>query len=408
MLNDVRMLVTVSLLATGLLATSAQAQTLTFETARDLVLERHQGIKALMEEIAAAEAGIRQASGYLNPEIEVAAEDLGRSEVEVVLTQPISIGGRRGAAMAIARREAEIGRLQLEEARISVLADLMRRFTAVLAARERLSLVDSLLAVSTSGIGAVGRLVDAGAAMEVDLMRAELERDELLLERAELERGLAEARALLSELWSSAALGFDRVGGTLSGVVVLPVRSDLEVAMKDHPTSSLARARRTLIEAELDEARADGTPEIALSAGYLRNNEIEEDAFIAGASVSLPIFNRNKGIVEAKRHEIEAADHQAKGEWLERSTALATLYSQIEGTGRDLGVLSGEILPKATRIHAALEAFYTQGKTGILDMLEARKHLLELRMRNVDLVEAQAQLAADLFELTGYPIKVIE
>jgi cobalt-zinc-cadmium efflux system outer membrane protein len=407
MLNAVFVLVTVSLLATALVSMAAQAQTLDLEQARDLVLEHHPGIKALMEEHAAAEAGVRQASAYLNPEIEVETEDLGRSEVQVVLTQPISIGGRRGAAIAIARREAEIARLRLEEGQISVVADLMRRFIPILGTRQRLALVDSLLEVSTGGIGAVRRLVGAGAAMEVDLTRAELERDELLLERAELERRLAEAQVRLSELWGDTPLGFDDVGGALPGSLELPTRDELDLAMEDHPTSRLSGAERSVIEAELDEARAEGSPELALSAGYLRNNELEEDAFVGGLSLSLPVFNRNKGAVAAKRHQMQAAEHQAKGEQLERSTALATLYSQIGGTGQELAALSGEILPKAARIHAALEAFYAQGKTGILDVLEARRHLLELRMRNVDLIEEQAHLAVDLVELTGYPIEVI-
>jgi len=102
-----------------------------------------------------------------------------------------------------------------------------------------------------------------------------------------------------------------------------------------------------------------------------------------------------------------AAEHVAERERLERVAALTTLYSEIEGTARDLDALSGELLSKSTYVHQSLEEFYVQGKTGILDVLEARSHLLELRMRILDLLEEQALLTADLVELTGYRIEII-
>jgi cobalt-zinc-cadmium efflux system outer membrane protein len=307
----------------------------------------------------------------------------------------------------VAGRQVEVAELQLESGKMSVEAELVRRFVPVLSARRRIDLVDSLLEVSSSSVQAIRRRVEAGAAMEIDVMRAELERSELALERAELERSLAENEARLGELWGERVLGLDGVHGFLPGILEIPTLEELTVAMEGHPASQLLDAERLAIQAEIDEARAEGSPELALSAGYLRNNELEEETVIAGVSLSLPVFDRNKGAVAEKHHEMTAAEHQARLERIERSTALTTLYSEIEGTGMELRVLSGELLPKATRIHDTLDEFYVQGKTGILDVLEARSHLLELQMRVVDLVEQQALLGADLVELTGYQIAII-
>ena len=69
--------------------------------------------------------------------------------------------------------------------------------------------------------------------------------------------------------------------------------------------------------------------------------------------------------------------------------------------------VSGGLLPKAGEIHTDLQDFYVGGRAGILDVLEARGHLLEVRMRMLDLVEEQALLTADLVELTGYEIEII-
>jgi cobalt-zinc-cadmium efflux system outer membrane protein len=386
---------------------AAGAQALDFAHAKEMTLGRNQNLKALQEQYAAALEAARQASALENPEVEVETIDFGSIEVEAVLTQQIPLGGRRGAAIAIAEQEARIAELEMESSRIAIEAELVRRFVPVLGAQLRLALIDSLLDVSTTSVAAVRRLVNAGAAMEVDALRTELEGDELLLERAELERRLREAEAKLSELWGETSLGFDGVEGVLPASVVLPALQDLSAALERHPDSQVLEAEQLLAEAEVDEARAERWPELALSAGYLYETEAEEGFPITAVSLSLPIFNRNQSAVAGKRHELAGAKYGAMVERLERSSDLTVLHSEIEGTARDLRVLSGEVLARATRIHNTLEAFYKEGKTGILDVLEARGHLIELRMRIVDLAEHQSLLMADLFELTGYRLEII-
>jgi cobalt-zinc-cadmium efflux system outer membrane protein len=386
----------------------AQVQPLDFAQARTMVFENHEGLKARMEEQAAAEDALRQASGYLNPEIEVETEDFGRAEVEVVVTQPILFGGGRGAAIAIARHQVEIADLRLAGERVSVEAELVRRFIPVLSVSRRIELVDSLLKVTDSGIEAVRRLVEAGAAMEIDALRAELDRDELALERARLQRDLTNARTRLGALWGGTALDFTGIRGSLPLRLDIPGVEQLEAALVDHPDFQLLVAEGRLIEAEIDEAGAEAWPELALSAGYLRNNELEEEAPIIGLSLSVPVLNRNRAAVAEKHHEMAAAAHEAELERIERLAELIALHSEIEGTAEQLGALSGEVLSKATRIHRVLEGFYMQGKAGILDVLEARRHLLELEMRIVDLAEEQALLAADIQELSGYKTEIVK
>jgi cobalt-zinc-cadmium efflux system outer membrane protein len=406
-LDSVNRLAAVFGLVVAIASVPAGAETLGFSQMRDRVLELDQGLQALTEEQAAARQAVRQASAYLNPEIEVETEDFGRAEVGVLLAQPVLLGGRRGAATAVARLEARMADLRLASGRISVEAELTRRLVPILSTRRRLELIDSLLTVSTSGVEAVRRLVEAGAAMEIDMLRAELDRDELVLQRAALRRALAEARVKLSELWGGSPLESETVKGSLPLDLGLPDLQGLRTALERHPGSQLLDMGVELIVAEVTEARAEAWPELTLSAGYLRNNEDEEGAAIAGASFSLPLFNRNKGAVAQRRHEMSAAKHRAGRERLKRSAELTTLYSEIEGAAQELSVLSGDVLARAIRIHDTLEEFYMEGKTGILDVLEARGHLLGLQMRIVDLAEQQALLAADLLELTGHPIEII-
>jgi cobalt-zinc-cadmium efflux system outer membrane protein len=386
----------------------AAAETLDHAYARELVLNQHSGLKVLEEERLAAEEAVRQASAYPNPEVEVAAENLGTDEIEAVLTQPVLLGGKRGAAIQVARQRMELTELRLKGAYMGIEAELLRRFISVVAAQRRLELVDSLIGVSVHGVGAVQRLVDAGAGKEIDLLRAELERDELQLERARLQRDLGAAEIGLCELWGETGFKFDGVRGSLLGHLTLPTRQELEATMEEHPEILQLATDTFLAEAKIAEAEAEGKPELALSAGYLRNQEAGEDILITGVSFTLPLLDRNEAAVGEKLHELAAVRHEVKQQRVERAAKLATLYDEIKGTGRELSTVSGEVLTRAVIIHDTILDYYSHGKTGILDVLEARRHLLELRMRIVDLAEEQAVLAAELQELTGHQVDIIE
>jgi cobalt-zinc-cadmium efflux system outer membrane protein len=408
MMDVVRVLVATLALAIGLGNAPACTETLDFSKALDIVTNHHEGLKALGEEQAAAQAAVRQASAFPNPEIEVGAQDFGRAEVEAVVSQSVPLGGRRRAARTLAEHRAALAGLHLESGQISLSAELTRRFTHVLAAQRRLALVDSLLEVATINITAVERLAGAGATMQIDAVRANLEKDELMLERARLARALAETQVRLAGLWGDHTLEFTMVTGSIGAHPSVPTLEDLQAALELHPDWRALDTEMAIIQAEAHEARAEGMPELSLSIGYLRDNEAGEGAMLAGASLSLPIFDRKRAEVTEKQHQMAALGYQAGLERRGRATDLTTLLSELRGVAAELATISTDVMTKASLIHDTLEDLYAQGKLGILDVLEARGHLLELRMRIVDLREQQALLAVDIQELTGYEFDVIE
>jgi cobalt-zinc-cadmium efflux system outer membrane protein len=406
--NNAVNIVALAVLAALAGAVPVGAHTLSFKEAREMVLGSNQGLMALDEMRSASESAVRQAGAYPNPEIEAETENFGEAEIGVLLTQPIVTGGRRGAAVDVANLEAEITGLEYESMRISLESELIRRYVTVLSAYQRIALIDSTIAISDHSIAAVRRLVEAGAVMEVDLMRAALERDELLLEQAGLDRDLHEAELKLSEMWGERGFEYEGLAGSVSTGPLLPAVDRLDAALEDHPDLRILDVMNELAEAEKEQARSERVPELALRAGYLRNNEMDENVVIAGLSLSLPIFDRRKGAIQEKEHERTAMAHEAGQVRLERSTDLAALHSTFELRGRELEAISGGVRDRATLIHQSLSDFYLMGKVGILDVLEARAHLLDLHMRIVDLSEERALLAADIQELSGYSVDVIE
>ena len=94
--------------------------------------------------------------------------------------------------------------------------------------------------------------------------------------------------------------------------------------------------------------------------------------------------------------------------FVERTTKAGTILSEIENTTEAFSVLTEKLQPKAKNVYALLERYYKLGNISILEVLESRRNLLEINLRRIDLIIDKALLAADLMELTGIQIQIIQ
>ncbi len=123
---------------------------LTLEAAIAAALVRSPELAAYSYDVRAAEARILQAGVPPNPELEFEVEEydrggegFGSAETAVVLAQAFELGGKRRWRKRIAEAEGELTGWDFEAKRLDVIAETAKRFTAVLAAQERLALAQS-------------------------------------------------------------------------------------------------------------------------------------------------------------------------------------------------------------------------------------------------------------------------
>ena len=254
-------------------------------------------LEAARLRVQAADARARQQGLPQNPTLSVEVEnvigsgiyegdDLG--ETTVYLTQPLEFWGKRGKrgraaelAGTVAEAEAAVLRAHTDEAVTSA-------FFGVLAAQARENLSRER----------VDSLEDAGRSAEAAAARTGLEND-----RA----ALASARVALAIATGLETRALPRVVGDLEETQPLP---DLETLLERDPLGSEARlwqARVEAGEAAVTYQRALRVPDVSLSAGYRRFNEVDEQAAIFYLSVPLPLFDTNRGEVDAAGYELDEA-----------------------------------------------------------------------------------------------------
>ncbi len=384
------------------------AEALNFEQIKQKALNNNPGLSAGNSAIKAAEAEILQAGAILNPELEISSENFGENAIEVVLTQPVEIGGKRKARIQLARKALRAAELENDATRLGLEAEIIRRCVPILGLQKKIAVLDSLASVMGESLTDIKRRIQAGAAMEADALRTEMELDELLMEKAALNRQLNQQKKELAALWGNTDDADIQLAFTLNTAIWLPQQPEILKKIHEHPEGKLLKLKQETAAAEIRQLKAEAFPELAISAGYLRNNEDDENAVIAGMSISLPLFNRNKGAILSKGHEVTAAGKKFQAFFVERTTEAGTILSEIENTYEAFSVLTEKLHPKAKNVYALLERYYKHGSISILEVLESRRNLLEINLRRIDLITENALLAADLMELTGIPVQIIK
>ena len=185
-----------------------------------------------------------------------------------------------------------------------------------------------------------------------------------------------------------------------------PALDTLLHLMEEQPASLRLRERNTLAASELAGARAARVPDLEIGAGIVRYGGGGDEHLVLGASIPLPLFNRNQAAVRERERLAEAAESDLREALLQREASLRTIRSGIESASDALVSLDAEIIPRAQTAFERMRSYYGNGAVSFLELNDARRDLIRLQMRRVETLYERALAAADLLELTGYRMPV--
>lgn len=354
--------------------------------------------------VDAAEARVRQACSRPNPNLSLSAENLGGSgpyagfgdgDLSLSLSQDLELWGRRSARVDVARAEAQTAALRRELALIETAGRLAMAYAEAEAAQRRAGLAEEGLALALADARAALALVEEGR--------------EPLLRGIQAESEAAAARADLDEAKADKAASFAR----LAAVAMLPaLPTNIEASLLDAsagpsavqahsvPTVRVAEAEKTAAERRIDAERIRARPDVAASVGVTRSGIENETALTIGLGVALPLFDRNRGNIDAAHAELRAAEArvaQARQEArADRAAAVARLAaSDSRVSAADAGVTSSEEAYRLSRIGAET------GRISQLELRVTRAALINARAAAVDARLARVRAEIDLARLDG-------
>lgn len=378
---------------------------LSHAAALELVLRRNPELSAAGREIGAQDGAVAQAGARPNPELSALVEDT-RSDTRtttIQLSQPIELGGKRAARVAAAQRGRDVALAELAARRGELRAATYEAFHELLAAQERHRLAGEAQALADSVLDAAAKRVTAGKNSPVDATRARVAAAGARIELAQADGDLAAARKRLATLWGGGGEDFGRAEGRLDAMPDAGPLGALLQRLQQSPRLLRARSELDKRQALSQVERARRTPDIAVSVGAKRDEQLARTQATFGLTIPLPVFDRNQGNLhealqraDKARDELSAAGQQLASELEQAHGRLAVARTQAE-------LLRQEILPGAHSAYEAARKGFDFGKFNFLDVIDAQRTLLQAQTQHLRALADGHRAAADIERILGEP-----
>jgi len=376
---------------------------LTLEQAQDLAVARSFELAAARAEVDATQGGVRQAAAPRNPELNTSVEDT-RSATRTTTTTlafPLELGGKRAARVGAAERTRELAAARLAQAQATLRADVVAAYFSVVVAQERVKLAIDSAGLASRVVGVVGKRVAAGRTSPVDAARASVDAANAQLELADAQAQLGSARQALAVLWGALEAHFDAAVGDLDATPQRASQAVLLQQVESAPALAAGRIDIARREADLGLERSKAVPDLVLSLGAKRDNELGRTQAVIGVSIPLPLFDRNQGAVHEAGKRAEKARDEYAAARVRLMADVSQAARQLATAQASLQALRETVLPATQQAYDAATTGFEAGKFAFLDVIDAQRSLLQARARTLNTVAAAYQAAATLDRLLG-------
>ena len=387
--------------------TGLQAQTggLSLTEALSKANAQSPAIEASEADVAVARGEAQQAGIGPNPEMSVEAENIAGSgvfrglratEYTVSIGQRLELGGKRDARKRAAMALTNIAEIEARMARVQLAADVRSAFTSALAAKKRLAFARRVVERNRELSRIAGILVEVGRDPPLRALRTSAALGEA---EAALQGAIGEdysARLALASLWGSSVPPESVEDFWLNGNA-----TNLDADMAESLPVILADARNAAATAITKREHANSVPDLTLSGGFRRFAESRDNAFIVGASIEIPLRNRNRGNIAAARAGERAAEARRALTLLSVNRDYNIARSQLQASQARVQTLQDATHPQAEEALRLARLGYRHGKFTLLDVLDAAAARDAAEMSLLDAKVARAQAVTTLLRLSA-------
>lgn len=322
---------------------------------------------------------------------------------ELSLMWPVYTGGRVQAGIAGATAQASAAELELRRAREAVATQARAAYYEAQAAAEAVRIMDDAVAAAERHAQTTARLLRERRIVQSDKLTADVN---LALVQANREQAVARARNALTRL--------RRVMGLPAGetIELAPFVDPADVepgdvaalerrALAQRADVRAAAAARDAALTRIDSARAAYRPQVSVGAAqswYDDSPALANSSTSVMGVVSMNLYNgrRTGHEVAAAEAELAAAEARLEAERQQAAADVRAAYHALEEARTRVEICADNV-GKARRSTELVRGRYGEGRTILIDLLQAERVLVEARMEKLNasaaLLTAQADLA---------------
>jgi cobalt-zinc-cadmium efflux system outer membrane protein len=303
---------------------------------------------------------------------------------------------RREGRVAVADREVRTAEMSVADRERLLASEVRARFGEVLATVRDFAILEDLVAAVHRRHDLLRARVEEGASppLDRDLVAVEARRldADRLIQLGRAERALFELKRVLGVPPTDVL----RLRETLDDVVTRESATlgSTAATAEQRPDVREAQSRIDMSDAKIDRATREGRVDVNLFGGYMRMDSGFPQSGLSttgtpepirglfhyltgGATVTIPVFNRNQGEIAAARAEragIVAAHEAAR---LLADTEIASARAGDQRAQEAVRVYSGDVGTLARQNFNVVQQSYELGRTTIFEVLAEQRRFLE-------------------------------
>lgn len=419
-----------------ILSVQAQGRKMTIDEVDSLAALHNLQLKTLQLEVDAAEGQLAQARKYENPEVQLMHNiqnplnrrwfDVGYDgQTDVHISQPIAIGGQYKNKVKQARASLNATRAGYQAEKMNVRREARTAFIDLYNAQQKLKVYDKEIAsvekihkafdeqaakgnVSKMETFRIAAMLNQlrGEKMELMMQENNIQKDLRLLlnlkEETEMKAGMEAGMkaGMEAEMDENAAIcGVAELLAKMQAKKLPAQSSELSSLLQNHPEMIQAKYQEESAQHAIRVEKSEALPRISLNGEWDKNGSIGHNFFAVGATVSLPLWNRNQGnIRSAKAQYAQAAiERQQRENELQASFRLhyqTTLQNLnlVEEQKKQLSADIGQLL-------SAAEEQFLKRNISVIEFVDLYSSYRDTQFM---LQDAKAQLLKSCEELKKY------
>jgi len=378
----------------------------------DLTLENNSELKAQKLRLEGVNALIEQANSLPNPALNLEIEDFsgdrnGFDETENTfsLSQKIELGGKRRARTALATSMTKLEEAKTKLKLANLIRDVEIAYSDVLLSQTKFQLTKEQEEFARSVLKTVKEKVEHGGILVSEQTKAEITLQIISIDSQKAKNNLEQKKRVLSSFWNGslndiAKLNSNKNSSITSELQIPPIESFLSLQVQSMQIE-ISKDNLTNEEAKV-------ISDITFSGGYRRFEDTDTDAFIAGLSIPLPLFNKNQGRVSQASNEIEASKESYQQYATLLSNEVDLLMQTKEILLKERTAILKHLLPSSQKALKQIQEAYRLGRVGYLDLIDSQRAYFDTRMREAENLFALKSNKAKITANTGQILNSIK
>jgi cobalt-zinc-cadmium efflux system outer membrane protein len=365
------------------IASGAERHTSPYSLAEILALAlKHSPMMNGAEAVLEENQGRQVAAGaYLNPTVSGSAgrgsirdprTGVSIAERTITVEQPLEWPGKRMARQRAADAGFSGALAGMEEAKVSLMAEVKSAFFQLLFAQQDAELAGDNLKTVEEFVKLISARVETKESPKFELVKATVELQKAQKDLARADNALLVARTNLNRVTGKAVGEHFSIQGEFEAIRSGLDRAALtEQALNHHPT--LRRQEKAVEQAQfaLEHERAARIPNVSVIGQYHR--EAGDESVMAGLSLPVPIWYRRQGEIGTAM----GTHHRAQAERIrvqhELEQAVTQFFQEMQTAQRQIQVFEKGLLYQAKEALDIAQFSFRNGVASLLEVIDAQR-----------------------------------